>query len=72
MNKEKLIRVIPYIVLVVGIVLVLSSFIVVQGIENQCNEHWGQQFIDYQKERNPLGDYVPGENASIEGPLVFG
>ena len=66
MNKEKVLKIIPYVILVIGIVLVLSSFVAVQSIENKCNEHWGQQFQDYQRELNPVGPYVPGVNATFD------
>ncbi len=72
MNKEKVLKIIPYVILVVGIVLVLSSFVAMQSIENKCNEHWGKQFQDYQRELNPIGPYVPGINASIEVPRLLG
>ncbi len=68
MNKEIILKMIPYVILVVGIVLTLSSFISMQSIENKCNEHWRQQFQDYQRELNPIGPYVPGINISIEVP----
>ncbi len=65
MNKEKVLKIIPYVILVVGIVLVLSSFVAMQSVENKCNEHWGQQFQDYQKELNPTGPLVPGVDWNI-------
>lgn len=71
MNKEKVLKVVPYIVLVVGIVLVLSSFVAMQSIENKCNEHWGQQFQDYQRKINPVGPFILGSNVSIELPAFL-
>ena len=65
MNKEKVLKIIPYVILVVGIVLVLSSFVAIQSVENKCNEHWGQQFQRYQREVNPVGPFVPGNNWNI-------
>lgn len=62
MNKEKVLKIIPYVILVVGIVLVLSSFVAMQSVENKCNEHWMQQFEDFQKEQNPIGPITPGIN----------
>ena len=67
--KEKILKIIPYVILIIGIVLTLSSFVAMQSIENKCNEHWLQQFQDYQRELNPIGSYLPGINASIEIPL---
>ena len=74
MNKEKILKIIPYVVLAMGIVLTLSSFVVIQSIENQCNEHWSKQFLDYQKEKYPLQiePYAPGVNASIEPTSILG
>ena len=66
MNKETILKMIPYVILVVGIVLVLSSFVAMQSIENKCNEHWGQQFQEYQKELNPVGPLVKGINVSFD------
>ena len=76
MNKEKvllfessnLLKIIPYVVLVIGIVLTLSSFITMESIENKCNEHLMQQFQDYQREQDPKLTYDPGTNISIELP----
>ncbi len=68
MNKEKVLRMIPYVILIVGIVLVLSSFVAMQSIENKCNKHWQQQFQTYQEELNPVGPILPGINVSIETP----
>ncbi len=65
MNKEKVLKIVPYIVLVIGIVLVLSSFVAMQSIENKCNEHWMDQFEEYQEEINPAGPLVPGTNWTI-------
>ena len=68
MNKEKVLKIIPYVILVVGIVLVLSSFVAMQSIENKCNKHWMQQFEDFQKELNPVRPLVPwvNWNASLD------
>ena len=68
MNKENLLKVIPYVILIAGIVLVLSSFVAMQSVENKCNEHWMNQFEEYQKELNPVGPYVSG----VEWNVSFG
>ena len=65
MNKEKVLKIIPYVILVVGIVLVLSSFVAMQSVENKCNEHWMQQFEDFQKEQNPTMIITPGVDWNI-------
>ncbi len=73
MNKEKLLKIIPYVILIVGVILTLSSFVAMESIENRCNEHWEQQFKDYQREINPISiePYLPGINWNSSLPTAL-
>ena len=47
MDKEKLRRIIPYVLIVIAVGMTLYSFVVMQSAENRCNEHWIPQIEEY-------------------------
>ena len=49
MNKETLMKAIPYVILVIGVALTLFSFTHTQSFENKCNEHWVKQIEEYKE-----------------------
>lgn len=42
-NKNKLVKIIPYIVMLLGLVSAIWSYYIVQNFENTCNEHLIEQ-----------------------------
>ncbi len=47
MNKEKVRKIIPYVLIVIAVISTLYSFAMVQSSENRCNEHWIPQINEY-------------------------
>ncbi len=39
MDKEKLLKKIPFLIMIISVGFVMYSVSVLQGVENQCNEH---------------------------------
>ena len=50
MDKEKLRKIIPYVLIVIAVSMTLYSFVVMQSAENRCNDHWLPQIEEYKKE----------------------
>lgn len=48
MDKEKLRKVIPYVIMTMAVLLTLFSFVKVQSVENQCNEHMALEFKKFE------------------------
>ncbi|MCH8003910.1 MAG: hypothetical protein IH934_04750 [Nanoarchaeota archaeon] len=59
MDKQKLLKLVPYIIMVLGVLSALFSFGILQNYENKCNAHWSgqvQKYKDYVTEQCPALD----------------
>ena len=71
MDKEKLRKIIPYILIVVAVSMTLYSYVTMQNAENKCNDHWVTQIEEYElqlEKRCPVleTEFLPYDLGDVE------
>jgi len=73
MDKQKLMKLIPYVILIVSVVFTLYAASILQNVENQCNTHLNTQY-ERLVEMYPIigaANSNPIFNTSIDLPDLF-
>ena len=47
MNKERLRKIIPYVLIVIAVVMSMYSYIALDSAGDRCNDHWIPQIEEY-------------------------
>ncbi|KKM17165.1 hypothetical protein LCGC14_1678540 [marine sediment metagenome] len=50
MDKQKLMKLIPYVILIVSVVFTLYAASILQNVENQCNTHLKEKYAQFVEE----------------------